>query len=265
MELRLRGETVYAYTGGKPFDAQLPCIVFLHGALHDHSVWTLLARWFAHHGHAVLAFDQPGHRRSTGPLLPDIETIADWALECLDHLGVKQAAWVGHSMGSLIALEAAAKAHERASRLVMLGTAYPMQVSPQLLQAAEFEPAECIRLINALSFSNLAIKPGVPGPGTWAHGANRALMALVQQGSAPGALLHDLQLCHRYSGAMTALEAVKCEVDMVLGEHDQMTHRKSALVLAEKLQATVHTLQSGHALMQEQPDGVLNILKRALA
>jgi pimeloyl-ACP methyl ester carboxylesterase len=52
---------------------------------------------------------------------------------------------------------------------------------------------------------------------------------------------------------------------MVLGEHDQMTHRKSAMVLAEKLRATVHTLQSGHALMQEQPDAVLNILKRALA
>ncbi|HEY9238651.1 MAG TPA: alpha/beta hydrolase, partial [Burkholderiaceae bacterium] len=49
----------YAYTGGKAFDPALPCVVFVHGALHDHSVWTLLARWFAHHGHAVLAIDLP--------------------------------------------------------------------------------------------------------------------------------------------------------------------------------------------------------------
>ncbi|MEY3273127.1 MAG: hypothetical protein RLZZ341_2028, partial [Pseudomonadota bacterium] len=32
----------YAYTGGKPFDPTLPCVVFVHGALHDHSCWNLL-------------------------------------------------------------------------------------------------------------------------------------------------------------------------------------------------------------------------------
>ena len=57
MKLTVKGREAYAYTGGKPFDATLPCVVFLHGALHDHSVWTLLARWFAHHGHSVLAVD----------------------------------------------------------------------------------------------------------------------------------------------------------------------------------------------------------------
>ncbi len=30
---------LYAYTGGKTFDAAKPTIVFLHGAQHDHSVW----------------------------------------------------------------------------------------------------------------------------------------------------------------------------------------------------------------------------------
>ncbi|HSW05507.1 alpha/beta fold hydrolase, partial [Aquabacterium sp.] len=64
MELRVQGRRAYAYTGGKPFDAALPCVVFIHGALNDHSVWTLLARWLAHHGHGVLAVDQPGHGRS---------------------------------------------------------------------------------------------------------------------------------------------------------------------------------------------------------
>ncbi len=61
----------YAYTGGKTFDPAQPCVVFLHGALNDHSVWTLAARWFAHHGHAVLAPDLPGHMRSLGPPLAE--------------------------------------------------------------------------------------------------------------------------------------------------------------------------------------------------
>ena len=64
---------------GEPFDPALPCIVFMHGALNDHSVWTLLARWFAHHGFGVLAVDLPGHMRSEGPALPNVEAMADWA------------------------------------------------------------------------------------------------------------------------------------------------------------------------------------------
>src|SRR5690606_23067560 len=108
-------------------DPALPCVVFVHGALGDHSVWTLLARWCAHHAHGALAVDLPGHGRSAGPPLPSVEALADWTLALLDAAGVRQAALVGHSLGSLIALEAAARAPQRASRLVMIGTAYPMQ------------------------------------------------------------------------------------------------------------------------------------------
>ena len=74
----------YAYTGGKRFDPSLPAIVFVHGAMYDHSAWTLLARWFAHHGQAVLAPDLPGHGQSTGKPLESVEAIADWLLTFLD-------------------------------------------------------------------------------------------------------------------------------------------------------------------------------------
>ncbi|MBW8891413.1 MAG: alpha/beta hydrolase, partial [Burkholderiales bacterium] len=45
MKLIVDAHEAYAYTGGKAFDPALPCVVFIHGALNDHSVWTLLARW----------------------------------------------------------------------------------------------------------------------------------------------------------------------------------------------------------------------------
>jgi hypothetical protein len=73
----------YAYTGGKPFDAALPAVVFVHGALHDHSCWNLLARWCAHHGRSVLALDLPGHGRSEGPPLTDIEALGGWVLQVM--------------------------------------------------------------------------------------------------------------------------------------------------------------------------------------
>jgi len=32
MELEINGQKAYAYTGGRPFDNALPCVVFIHGA-----------------------------------------------------------------------------------------------------------------------------------------------------------------------------------------------------------------------------------------
>ena len=79
MKWLVQGREAYAYTGGKPFDPALPCVAFVHGAMNDHGNFTLLARWFAHHGWAVLAPDLPGHMRSAGPALASVEAIADWA------------------------------------------------------------------------------------------------------------------------------------------------------------------------------------------
>ncbi|MDE2094661.1 MAG: alpha/beta hydrolase [Burkholderiales bacterium] len=255
----------YAYTGGKAFDAAQPCIVFIHGALHDHSVWTLLARWFAHHGHGVLAVDLPGHGRSTGAPLPSVEALADWVLALLDAAGVARAALVGHSMGSLIALEAAARAPGRASRLVMVGTAYPMKVSDALLGTALDAPLQAIDMVNAYSHSGIAAKPSYPGPGSWLHGANRALMRRVQAGqTAVNLFHHDFGVCDRYADGLQAAAKVQCPVTLILGEHDQMTSPRQSRDLARALKARVHTLDAGHALMTEAPDAVLSALRQAL-
>lgn len=165
MKITVNDQAAYAYTGGKPFDPALPCVVFIHGALHDHSVWTLLARYLAHHGHSVLAVDLPGHGRSDGPPLPNVESLGGWMLALMSAVGVERAALVGHSMGSLIALEAAAQAPDRCTRLVMVGTAWPMKVSDALLNTARAQPDQAMSMVNAFSHSTLAAKPSYPGPG----------------------------------------------------------------------------------------------------
>jgi pimeloyl-ACP methyl ester carboxylesterase len=258
----------YAYTGGKPFDASLPCIVFLHGALCDHSVFTLLARWFAHHGHSVLALDLPGHGLSEGPPPASIEDSAEWLWAVLDAAGVKTAALVGHSMGSLIALHAAARAPERCTRLVMIGTAYPMKVSEALLNTAKEKPLQAIDMVNTFSISTMAGKPSFPGPGMWLHGANQVLMRRVQDKAQRtlgiNLFAHDFGLCDRYTGGAQACTQVRCPVTFILGASDQMTTPKASRELATLLKAKVHTLPAGHHLMAEAPDGVLNALRAAL-
>ncbi len=266
MIIDLGERQAYAYTGGKPFDPALPCVAFIHGALHDHSAWTLPARWLAHHGHSVLAVDQPGHMRSTGPVCADVPAIAQWLLQVLDKVGAQQVTLVGHSMGSLIALEAAAQAPGRVQTLVMVGTAYPMVVSPALLEAAEQRPAQGIAMVNSFSISTWASKPGYPGPGFWLHGGNRALMHRVLASNAQTNLFsHDFRLCNEYRGAEDAMPRVKARTHLVLGERDQMTMPKATATLRQGLSAQVHTVAAGHGLMHEDPEDFLRALRAITA
>jgi len=264
MKLDVQGRAAYAYTGGRPFAVDGPCVVFLHGALNDHSVWTLLARWFAHHGHRVLAVDQPAHGRSEGPALASVEALADWVLALMDAAGVDRAHLVGHSMGSLIALEAAARAPARASSLVMVGTAYPMKVSEALLSTARDDPARAIAMVNAFSHSSLASKPSYPGPGAWLRGGNSALMHRIQSDADGNLFEHDFRVCDAYAGGVEAAARVACPAHLIVGTRDAMTPAKATKELAGMLNAALTRIVSGHALMQEAPDAVLNAIRQAL-
>src|SRR3954470_9796569 len=134
MQLSVNGLDTYVATGGKEFDSSEPIIVLLHGAGFDHSTWALHSRWFAHHGYGVLAPDLPGHGRSTGAPISTITGMADWTASLLDAAGAATARLVGHSMGSLIALETAARHPARVLGLSLIGTAATMSVGPDLLK-----------------------------------------------------------------------------------------------------------------------------------
>ncbi|MBV8125255.1 MAG: alpha/beta hydrolase [Burkholderiaceae bacterium] len=274
------GHKAYAYTGGKALDPALPCVVFVHGALNDHSVWTLLARWFAHHGYGVLAVDLPGHGRSLGAALPDVQAHGTWLLRLLEQAGVRRAALAGHSMGSLIALEAAAQNLGQSTptcaidRLAMVGTAYPMKVSEALLQTAQTQAEKAMAMVNSFSHSTLAAKPSYPGPGAWLHGGGMQLMRRMQalyaqRNEGANLFARDFQVCDRYANGHQAAEALRaagnCKVSFILGERDQMTQIRQSQDLAQRLDAQVFKLGAGHALMGEAPDAMLGALRQALA
>ncbi len=273
---------LYAYTGGKPWsdDAGLPVLVFIHGALNDHSVWTLPARWFAHHGWRVLALELPGHGRSSGPVQASVADLAETVLALLGRLGVARAALVGHSMGSLIGLEAAARcagadAAVQIDHLVLVGTAVPMPVSPALLETAARAPLQAIEMVVSFAHSSLAAKPGNPGPGTWHHGASRQLMRRVLARSAGVAGVahnlfhHDFSLCNDHAGGLDAAQRIaeggRTRSAAILGARDRMTLPRAAREVCARLGASVHTLPSaGHELMQEDPEGLLRALRVVL-
>src|SRR5471032_2189886 len=151
MKLDVLGRNAYVYTAGHPLDAALPTVVFIHGGEQDHSAWALQSRYFAYHGHNVLVPDLPGHGRSMGPALGSIAKLAEWVVGLLDATAIDHAAMVGHSMGSLIALELAAHEPARVTKLALVGSAAPMPVAEPLLEAARTNNHAALDMINIWS------------------------------------------------------------------------------------------------------------------
>jgi pimeloyl-ACP methyl ester carboxylesterase len=259
MRLRVEDRDAYVYTGGRALDASLPAALFVHGAAHDHTIFALQSRYFAHHGRAVLAVDLPGHGRSDGPALASIEAIAAWLSRLLDVTGVRRVALVGHSMGALAALELAGTADPRLARLALLGPAVPMAVSEALLDAAAHDEPVARALITGWSHSPAKQLGGNRQPGFWLSGQTCALLARA----APGVLHTDLVACQAYTGGLAAAARVRCPTLLVLGARDQMAPPRNARPLADALNEvrTVTLPDTGHAMMIEQPDGVLDALR----
>ena len=263
MELAVNGYTTYCYTGGKERDPAKPTVVFIHGVLNDHSVWIQQSRWFAHHGWNVLAVDLRGHCRSAGAPPASVEDAAEFVVGLLDAAGIEKAALVGHSFGSLIALETAARAPERVTHLALVGTAYPMVVSPALLDGALNDPQRAIAMVNIFSHALLAPPPSSLGPGTWLYGSSRALMRRVLASNRDANVFHiGFKACNDYANGEAAMAAVKCPTLFLLGESDQMTPPRATKMLTAKAPgAKVVTVNAGHALMSEAPDEVLFALR----
>ncbi|MEO8653738.1 MAG: alpha/beta hydrolase [Ramlibacter sp.] len=263
MYLTVNGHRTYCYTGGKPFNAAQPTVVFIHGVLNDHSVWILQSRFLASHGWNVLAVDLPGHCRSEGEAPATVEEAADFVIALLDAAGIARAALVGHSWGSLIALEAAARLKDRASHLVLVGIAYPMKVSAALLDASQTQPMKALEMINVFSRSTLAPPPSALGPGTWVYGASMALGRRVLASNPRVNVFHrGFKACDSYANGEAAIAAIACPVLFLLGEQDQMTPLKAAQALIGKAQEAgkvvkVVSLPVGHHQMTETPDATL--------
>jgi len=248
------GKAAFAYTAAHELDAARPTVVFVHGAGLEHSSFGLQSRYFGYHGWNVLALDLPGHGRSEGPAIATVGGMADWVVEVLNHLKVQKAALTGHSMGALIALEAAARHPQRVERIALIGVACPMKVTAAFMDAARRDDFAAFDMSTIWGHAAQASLAANPSPGMWMHGESLARLRRL----APGVLHNDLKASNDYVFSGT----VKCPVLFILGKRDVMTPPRSAQALQEKLaDARVEVVEiSGHSLMAEAPDATLDAL-----
>jgi pimeloyl-ACP methyl ester carboxylesterase len=146
---------------------------------------------------------------------------------------------------------------------VLVGIAYPMKVSPALLDAALNEPMKALTMINVFSRSTLAAPPSALGPGTWVYGASMALGRRVLASNTQVNVFHrGFKACDSYANGDNAITQITCPVLFVLGAQDQMTQAKAAQPLIAKARATGKTVQLvsvpvGHHQMTEAPEETL--------
>jgi pimeloyl-ACP methyl ester carboxylesterase len=259
MKVTVKGKTAYAYTGTKHFIESQPTAVFIHGAANDHSVWAWQSRYFAHHGWNVFALDLPGHGQSEGPSCTTIEDFAKWVAAFLDAVNVKSAFVIGHSMGSLTALELAGTRSDLVSKLALVGAAVPMAVGDALLDAAANDEEKARKMIVGWSYapaSQLGNNHKVPG--TWLPGNSMALMRRM----AKGVLHSDLSACKTYANGLIAAAKVNGPSLVVIGEQDMMTPPKAAQAATAALKNVCsETIKgAGHTMCSEAPDAVLKVL-----
>jgi len=185
--------------------------------------------------------------------------MADWTAALLDAAGVAKAKLVGHSMGSLVALETAARHPARVSALSLIGTAATMTVGPDLLRAAEANDRSAIDMVSIWGLGFQAELGGSLAPGLWMHsGAQRVL-----EQCRPGVLFSDLSACNAYQGALAAAAQIAIPVTLILGERDMMTPARAGKALAAALpnSRTIMLRGAGHTMMAERPDELLAALQ----
>ncbi len=271
MQLTLDARSAFVYHG--PAQSGHPTLLLIHGGGLDQQAWLPVIHRLESRGVGVFAPDLPGHGRSGGMPMVDIEAMAAWIMQLLDHVAIPVTTLAGHSMGSLVALECAGRdgsaaatgGPARIARLVLLATGFPMHVSDALLDAAVNDEPKAQEMVNAWSHA-------IPRAGDGAIGeAMAAAMAhnLANMQRQRHAVLHaDLLACARYSAGFESAARVRCPTLLLLGEKDRMTPPRSADALAAALRAGVETQvvtlpATGHNMMAENPDAVAHALLAA--
>src|SRR6185312_3898511 len=113
-----------------------PAVVLIHGLMSSHTTWDGQINRLAV-GHRVIAPDLPGNGES-GKALGDYSLSAQAAAvrDLLDHLGVRSAAVVGHSLGGGVAMQFAYLFPERVDRLALVSSGgLGREISPALRAA----------------------------------------------------------------------------------------------------------------------------------
>lgn len=230
-------------------------IIFVHGAGLDAKSWRHQTSFFPD----SIAVDLPGHGRSTKEAKSSVAGYAEWLERHIRKLSPGPVMLVGHSLGSLIALETAARNTDFVDRLVLISTAATMPVNRELLAKAKAKDAEAAALVMKWSLR----ESGYGRPKPWVEEIRNTYVTSAEN----GVFAQDLTACDTYASAVEMAHAVQCPTLLILGERDVMTKPAAAQPLAAAVEdARIVMMEgAGHMLPFENASDVNDAISLFLA
>lgn len=222
-----------------------PPMVFIHGAGGTHMHWPPHLRRM--HGQRIHAIDLPGHGKSGGIGFQNIQDYARAVVIFLDAAGMNSAVFIGHSMGSGIALTLALDFPRYVLGLVLVGGGARLRVAPQILESTS-SPSTfpmAVELINHAAF----------GPN--ADSRLKELAARQMAATRQSVLHGDFLACNEFD-VMPRLGEISVPTLILCGTEDILTPMKYSEYLHSHIPSSrlVSFPGAGHMVMLEQPDAV---------
>jgi len=235
-----------------------PAVVFVHGLGGSAYTWRAQLAACAASGYRAVAYDQRGAGRSSKPAGP--HSVERWAADLeglLDALGIERAALVGHSVGCMIAEQAALRLGSRCRALALLGGA--LRWRPEAGPVFE----ERVRLARTGRMAEIAEAVAGTGLSERCRAARPELHGLFLEAIAS----NDPEAYAEWSAA-TALaqmiepERVACPTLALCGELDPVTPPAFAEAIAEAIPGAETAVIPGaaHWCQLEAPEAVNAVL-----
>lgn len=256
---------------------EAPPVVLLHGLGASKVTFLPTVRALAK-DHRVLAVDLPGFGDSAKPVAPyDAPWFADRVIELLDALDIKQAAFVGNSMGGRISIELGFRYPERSRALVLLAPALAFlrfrQIAPVVrfarpeLGAIPLKPRR--RMVLSTIRSIFAHPERVPEH--WFEAAADEFLRVLGKPRGRIAFLAAarniyLDEPHGDTGFWKRLATLDVPAQFVFGKRDPLIPVSFATYVADALpDARIAILDDcGHVPQLEEPDTVHRLTRQIL-
>jgi len=247
---------VFVSTGGMDFEEDKPSILLMHGSGLTHIVWSLHEQFYANQGYNVLSVDLPGHGNSEGPSLKSIEEISDWIKSLMNVLDIKKLIIIGHSQGSLVGIDFAARYPNLINSLVLVAGSYKMPVNQDLINYAEAGDEKAVLLM---------MKWGYEGSKAFI-GGNPVKKIINSSREIREVLAVDLNACNNYKGGKESLGKINCSTLCIFGDLDKMV----PLEVGNKMSSMIKNAEKkvinncGHMIIFERAFEMRKIVKEFL-
>jgi pimeloyl-ACP methyl ester carboxylesterase len=217
-------------------------IILIHGVGGTHLSWPAKIRRLP--GYDVYAIDLPGHGKSKGTAAQTIQQYIPILINFLAGLGVYRAVFIGHSMGSAIAMQLALDEPDHTAGIGIIAGAASYHIGTGFLQefrSALTLPVALQKLKKQLSSTSAAQNVLEEKP--------------LTESAHPSLWYTDWRACARFD-IRDRLSQIKQPAFIAAGRLDQVVPFQSSAFLANQIPQAVlmDYKNSGHLLALEEPD-----------